>query len=64
MVPAPCRLYFKYVPPVNYSGIGCEPRIWAGSSMVLFTVNEVWNGIGQVKVALCDDEGNVLSGTN
>ena len=54
----------KISPPVNYSGMCCEPRIWAESSMVLFTVNEVWNGMGRVKVALDDDEGNVLFGIN
>ncbi len=32
--------------------------------MVSFAVNEVWNGMVQVKLVLCDDEGNVLSGTN
>ena len=32
--------------------------------MVSFAMNEVWNGMVQVKLVLCDDEGNVLSGTN
>ncbi|MEO0804105.1 MAG: hypothetical protein AAFY57_17810, partial [Cyanobacteria bacterium J06642_2] len=30
---------------------------------VSFASNEVCNGMVQVKVVLCDDEGNVLSGT-
>ncbi len=32
--------------------------------MVSLPAHEVWNGMLQVKVVLCDDEGNVLSGTD
>ena len=32
--------------------------------MVSFAANVVWNGMVQVKLVLCDDEGKVLTGTD